>query len=165
MKPKIWTNFTNNTGLLHCMQILYQLSYEGRWQRKKHMKRKSVWLNKGFLDAFSGKESACQGRTNKRCRFHPWVKKIPWKTKRQPTPVLLPGESHGQSCLAGYNLTVQFCSTVQSCPTLHNPMHLVLKTVNPMVLKTVKTELAILLLGIYPRNTVIWKDICTQIAC
>ena len=144
-----------NTGLLHCRQILYQLSYKGRWQRKKHMNRKSAWLNKGFLGGFSGKESACQGRTNKRCRFHPWVKKIPRKTKWQPTPVLLPGESHGQRSLAGYSPTVQFSSVVQSCLTLCNLMHLVLKTVNTMVLKTVKIELAILLLGIYPRNTVI----------
>ena len=26
---------------------------------------------------YSGKESACQGRRCKRCRFNPWVKKIP----------------------------------------------------------------------------------------
>ena len=29
---------------------------------------------------------------NRRC-FHPWVGKIPWRRKWQPTPVLLPGES------------------------------------------------------------------------
>ena len=34
----------------------------------------------------------------------PWVKKIPWRRARQPTPVFLPGESHGQRTLAGYNL-------------------------------------------------------------
>ena len=27
--------------------------------------------------------------------FDPWVGKIPWRRKWQPTPVLLPGESHG----------------------------------------------------------------------
>ena len=27
--------------------------------------------------------------------FDPWVRKIPWRRKWQPTPVLLPGESHG----------------------------------------------------------------------
>ena len=26
--------------------------------------------------------------------FDPWVEKIPWKRKWQPTPVFLPGESH-----------------------------------------------------------------------
>ena len=28
--------------------------------------------------------------------FNPWVGKIPWRTKWQPTPILLPGKSHGQ---------------------------------------------------------------------
>ena len=31
----------------------------------------------------------------------PWVGKIPWRRTGQPTPVFLPGESHGQSSLAG----------------------------------------------------------------
>ena len=33
-----------------------------------------------------------------------WVKKIPWRSKWLPTPILLPGESHGQSSLEGYCL-------------------------------------------------------------
>ena len=46
-----------------------------------------------------GKESACQcGRH----RFDPWVGKIPWRRKRQPTPVSLPEESHGQRSLVAY---------------------------------------------------------------
>ena len=28
--------------------------------------------------------------------FDPWVRKIPWRRKCQPTPVFLPGASHGQ---------------------------------------------------------------------
>ena len=28
--------------------------------------------------------------------FDPWVRKIPWKRKWQPTPLLLPGKFHGQ---------------------------------------------------------------------
>ena len=38
-----------------------------------------------------------------RCGFNPWVGKIPWRRKWQPTPVFLPGESHGQRSLTGYN--------------------------------------------------------------
>ena len=38
----------------------------------------------------SGKESTCQCR---RLRFNPWVRKIPWKRKWQPTPVFVPGKS------------------------------------------------------------------------
>ena len=48
----------------------------------------------------SGTEPACQWR---RCRFNPWVRKIPWRRKCQPTPVLLPGKPHGPRSLAGYS--------------------------------------------------------------
>ena len=34
--------------------------------------------------------------------FDPWVGKIPRRRAWQPTPVFLPGESHGQSSLAGH---------------------------------------------------------------
>ena len=34
-----------------------------------------------------------------RPRFNPWVGKIPWRKKWQPTPVLLPRKSHGQRSL------------------------------------------------------------------
>ena len=36
-------------------------------------------------------------------QFDPWVRKIPWTRRWQPTPVFLPGESHGQRSLAGYH--------------------------------------------------------------
>ena len=39
---------------------------------------------------------------HKRRGFDPWVGKIPWSRKWQPTPVFVPGESHGQRSLAGY---------------------------------------------------------------
>ena len=51
----------------------------------------------------SGEESPCQCRSYRRLVFDPWVGKIPWRRKRQPTPVFLPGESHGQRSLAGYS--------------------------------------------------------------
>ena len=40
---------------------------------------------------------------HKRCRFCPWVWKIPWRRAWQPTPVFLPGESHGHRNLEGYS--------------------------------------------------------------
>ena len=55
----------------------------------------------GFLSGASGKESAYQYRRCKRCGFEPWVRKIPWWRKWQPTPVFLPGKSHGQKSLVG----------------------------------------------------------------
>ena len=47
---------------------------------------------------YSDKEATCQCR---RCRFDPWVRKIPWSRKWQPTPAFLPGKFHGQRSLAG----------------------------------------------------------------
>ena len=35
--------------------------------------------------------------------FDLWVGKIPWRRKWQPTPVLLPGKSHGRRSLVGYS--------------------------------------------------------------
>ena len=41
----------------------------------------------------------------KRCGFGSWVRKVPWRRARQPTPVFLPGESHGQrSRISGHRV-------------------------------------------------------------
>ena len=58
---------------------------------------------KGSPGGDSGKESACQCRRRKRRGFDPWVRKIPWRRKWQPTLVFLPGAFHGQRSLVGYN--------------------------------------------------------------
>ena len=39
----------------------------------------------------------------RKLRSHPWVRKIPWRWKWQPTPVFLPIEFHGQKSLVGYS--------------------------------------------------------------
>ena len=52
----------------------------------------------GFPWWLSDKEFACWCR---RCRFYPWVGKIPWRRKWQPTPVFLPGKRYGQKSLVG----------------------------------------------------------------
>ena len=43
----------------------------------------------------------CQCR---RQGLDPWVKKTPWRRKWQPTPIFLPGESHGQRSLEDYTV-------------------------------------------------------------
>ena len=76
--------------------------------------------------------------------FNPWVGKIPWRRKWQPTPVLLPRKSHGRRSLVQVTVhgvsksrthweislhnmlqfyLVQFSSVAQSSPTLCNPMN------------------------------------------
>ena len=80
---------------------------EGLWRGIKVQNSMSIgnwealWL--ALSRDNSGKESTCQRRRRKRCKFHPWIRKIPWRRKWQPTPVFLPGKSHGQRNLAGYS--------------------------------------------------------------
>ena len=52
----------------------------------------------------SSKGPACQCRGRKRHSFSSWVRKTPWRRAWQPTPVFLPGDSHGQRSLACYSL-------------------------------------------------------------
>ena len=47
----------------------------------------------------SSEEPTCQCR---RRGFDPWVRKVLWRRKWQPTLIFLPGESHGQRSRAGY---------------------------------------------------------------
>ena len=61
---------------------------------------------KGFPSGASGKGPACQCRRYKRLAFDFWVEKILWRRAWQPSPVFLPGESHGQRSWAGYGLRV-----------------------------------------------------------
>ena len=56
-----------------------------------------------FPGGSDGKSVCLQCR---RPRFDPWVRKMPWRRKWQPTPVLLPGKSHGRRSLVGYS---QWC--------------------------------------------------------
>ena len=78
-------------------RLSMHISGEKVKRNKKGYKRK--W---GFLGGASGKEPTCKCRRHKRHGFDPWIRKIPWRRAWQPTPVLLPGESHGQRNLAGY---------------------------------------------------------------
>ena len=69
-----------------------------------HLFRYLLYLNirrhLGLLWWLSGKESTCQYR---RHGFNPWAGKFHWRRKWQPTPVFLPGKSHGQKSLAAYS--------------------------------------------------------------
>ena len=48
----------------------------------------------------SGKESTCQAGDT---RSIPGSGRFPWRRKWQPTPIFLPGKSHGQRSLGGYS--------------------------------------------------------------
>ena len=64
---------------------------------------KKKYSTEYFPRCRSGKESICPCRRCKRLGFDPWVGKISWGRKWQPTPVFLPGKSHGHRSRASYS--------------------------------------------------------------
>ena len=66
--------------LLHCRQLLYHLSHQGR----------------PYLPANAKDISRKHG-------FDPWVRKMPCRRKWQQTPVFFPGKSHGPKSPEGYH--------------------------------------------------------------
>ena len=57
------------------------------------------WAVRDSPGGSDSKELACQCTRHRRWGFDPWVRKIPWRRKWQPTPVSLLGEFHGQRSL------------------------------------------------------------------
>ena len=72
----------------------------------------------------SGKESFCQCRKR---GFDPWLGKLPWRRKWQPTPVFLLGKPHEQSSLAGYSQwghkESDMTEQLSSCSHTHKHTH------------------------------------------
>ena len=62
-------------------------------------KIRTFWRTRASLRAQMVKNLPTMGRPG----FDPWVGKIPWRRKWQPTPVFLPGEFHGQRSMVGYS--------------------------------------------------------------
>ena len=57
----------------------------------------------GFPGDASDKETTCKCRRLKRCGFDLWVRMIPWRRKRHPSPVFLLKVFHGQRSLVDYS--------------------------------------------------------------
>ena len=53
---------------------------------------------RGFPGGSDGKKSAYNAGDP---GLKPWLRKVPWRRKRQSTPLFLPGKSHEQKSLAG----------------------------------------------------------------
>ena len=85
-----------------CPHLGQRGSREGRVWRSLPGRVRSQVPFLGLVCA-SGKEPACQCRRHRSHGFDPWVRKILWRRAWQPTPVFLPGESHGQRSLVGYS--------------------------------------------------------------
>ena len=86
------------------------------WEKAQGMRPTSFWsegntLNLDKVGGSTGVYIKFTGSDGKsiclQCgtpRFDPWVGKIPWIRKWQPTPMLLPGKSHGWRSPVGYSL-------------------------------------------------------------
>ena len=98
-----YSNFLLCTGLAHNTNLT-----SGSWsgpfrtsgkiflhnkKRQTHARASQLVLVVKILASNAGRRE--------RPGFDPWIGKIPWRRTWQPTPVLLPGESHGQRSLAG----------------------------------------------------------------
>ena len=92
-----------NTNLSIKGQVCLQYTFKWFWKiilyTHTHIHTDIHTHTHGSPDISDDKASACQWR---RPTFDPWGGKIPWKRKWQPTPVFLPGKSHGQRSLVGY---------------------------------------------------------------
>ena len=77
--------------------------HEAEWQDFHFSLKWTHSILRGFPGSTSGKESAQQCRRHKGHSFNPCIRKIPWRRAWQPTPVFMPGESHGQRSLVGYS--------------------------------------------------------------
>ena len=80
--------------------ILYLPNKKKR--KKKEKLKYNIQCRWAFQVALGVKNPPANAR-DMRDRFDPWVRKIPWRNAKQPTPAFLPGESHGQRSLAGYS--------------------------------------------------------------
>ena len=89
-----------------------------------------------FPGGSEDKESACNAG---RRRFNPWVRKIPWWRKWQPTPVFLLGESSGQRSLVGY--TVCGIPRVRHNLATKPPFYFFFTLINSFITKALDTEL------------------------
>ena len=101
--PIVWGRMFNaKPGTIsekHCCLLLFVIELQFTFL---------AWLSTyslGFPDDTSGKKKKIHlPMQGERDGFPPWVRKIPWRREWQPTPVFLPGKSHGLRSLAGYSL-------------------------------------------------------------
>ena len=68
----------------------------------------TIWMNcqrmkLGFLGGAVVKNLPASAGDLGDSGFYPWVGKIPWRRKWQPTPAFMPGKFYGQRSLVGYN--------------------------------------------------------------
>ena len=87
-------------GLLSLSNMHLRLLYISSWPASLFL----FSTEKYFIVGFPGGSEVKNPPAKQETWDGSWVGKIPWRGKWQPTPVFLPGKSHGQRSLAGYSL-------------------------------------------------------------
>ena len=103
-----WEEPLEKETTTHSSIIAWEIPWTEEPGRLQSMGLKKSWTqlsdwHLGLPRWLSGKDSACHWRRFRRCGFNPWVRKIPWRRKWHPLPVLLPGKFYGQRSLVGYS--------------------------------------------------------------
>ena len=100
-----WGHKELDTSVLYFLISLRKKDLVDEERKAFKFKKAAVMNSVSFPGGANGKKKTnSQHRRYKRHQFHPWGQKIPWRRAQQPTPVFLPGESHGQKSQAGYSL-------------------------------------------------------------
>ena len=124
LRTIVWFHLSEVSRIISFIETESRIVIAKNWKRKKKEllfngnrdsvlpgeKYSGIWLHKiwiyltqlrSFPIGTSGKEPGCPHRRCGRPGFSLWVGKISWRRKWKPTPVFLPGESHGQRSVAG----------------------------------------------------------------
>ena len=104
-----------NSQLIHCLHSLWMFRTKSYLSilLQSYLVLTCLEFSGGFLNLFWKRLSFPGGSDGKVCLqcgrfgFIPWVGKITWRRKWQPTPVPLPGKPHGQKNLVGYTIGSQ----------------------------------------------------------
>ena len=82
-----------------------------------------LWMSIVYIWSFPG-DSVVKNQLPKAgdSGFDPWVRNIPWRRNWRPTPVFLPGKSHGLRSLAGYGVIRVRHDLVTKHQTFCDPM-------------------------------------------
>ena len=89
---------------------------QDRKNKIRHAVLEGAYANEGLWSLNFINLAACLPAVQE-TRFDPWVGKILWRRKWQPTPVLLPGKSHGQRNVVVYSLWG--CKELDTTERLH----------------------------------------------
>ena len=99
---------------MECTKNLVKLTSSGRLQDTRSTFKSQLYFYTAAKRASLIAQSIKNLPAMQETQVRNWVRTIPWRRKWQPTPVLLPAESHGQRRLAGYSPWVRKSRTQSS---------------------------------------------------